>query len=266
MGDVLVFDLETKKAFQEVGGHSRAADLGVSVAGVYSYLRGQFHTFREEQLPQLQRWFEQADLLIGFNSKSFDNAVLQPYFSLNLTRIPHLDILEEIHRTLGHRLKLDSVAQATLLESKSGDGLEAILMYHRGEWEKLEKYCLQDVKVTRDLYEYGRRHGNLWYTDSGRPTPIPVRWGAPTSIADVVGQAHQLNQHLELEVLGDGSSPRSGSGAAGRTKRTFEVRQLLPDAIRGYDHAAGREASILLRNIFSAKIIGRVAGIQPRLL
>ena len=256
MGDILVFDLETKKAFQEVGGHDRAAELGVSMAGVYSYQRDQFRAWREEQLPELQHWFEQADLLIGFNSKSFDNTVLQPYFSLNLTRIPHLDILEEIHKTLGHRLKLDSVAQATLLEGKSGDGLEAILMFHRGEWEKLEKYCLQDVKVTRDLYEYGRRHGHLWYIESGKPTPIPVRWSGPKTVSDVVTEAHQLNHHLELELLGEGQ----------RQKRTFEVRQLLPESIRGYDHTTAREMTVLLKNIFSAKIIGRVTGIQTRLL
>jgi hypothetical protein len=257
MGDVLVFDLETKKAFQEVGGQANAAALGVSVVGVYSYLRSAFHTFREEQLPELQRWLEQTDLLIGFNSKSFDCTVLQPYMNIDLRRIPHLDILEEIHRTLGHRLKLDSVAQATLLEGKSGDGLEAILMYHRGDWEQLEKYCLQDVKVTRDLYEYGRYHGRLWYTESGKPTPIPVRWGAPQTVADVVTQAHRDGSHLELEVLGEPEASR---------RRTFEVRKLLPEVVAGWDHTAGREATWPLRNIFSAKIINRVAGIQTRLL
>ncbi len=257
MGDVLVFDLETKKAFQEVGGHANAAALGVSVVGVYSYQRGTFHTFREERLPELQRWMEQADLLIGFNSKSFDCTVLQPYMSTDLRKIPHLDILEEIHRTLGHRLKLDSVAQATLLEGKSGDGLEAILMYHRGDWEQLERYCLQDVKVTRDLYEYGRRHGRLWYTESGKPTPIPVRWGAPQTVADVVERAHASGSHLELEVLGEPEA---------RRRRTFEVRQLLPDAVRGWDHTASREATWPLKNLFSAKLVERAVGIQTRLL
>jgi hypothetical protein len=106
------------------------------------------------------------------------------------------------------------------------------------------------------LYEYGRRHGKLWYTESGKPTPIPVRWAGPKTIGDVVAEAHQLNHHLELEVLGEGQ----------RTKRTFEVRQLLADSIRGYDHTEGREVAVPLRNIFSAKIIGRVTGIQSRLL
>lgn len=257
MGDVLVFDLETKRAFQEVGGHANAAALGVSVVGVYSYQRRSFHTFREEQLPELERWMQAAELLIGFNSKSFDCTVLQPYMSADLRRIPHLDILEEIHRTLGHRLKLDSVAQATLLEGKSGDGLEAILMYHRGDWEDLERYCLQDVKVTRDLYEYGRRHGRLWYTESGRPTPIPVRWGAPQTVADVVGRAHADGSHLEVEILGEPPELR---------RRTLEVRQLLPDAVRGWDHTASREVSWPIKNIFSAKPVDRVAGIQTRLL
>lgn len=259
MGDILVFDLETKKAFQEVGGHNHAADLGVSIVGLYSYQQNLFKTFREHQLDELQRWLEHADLLIGFNSKSFDCTVLQPYVNINLSRIPHLDILEEIFKTLGHRLKLESLAQATLLEGKSGDGLEAILYYHRGEWEKLASYCLQDVKMTRDLYEYGRRHGQLWYTDSGRLTPILVRWRGPKTIAEIIKEAHDQNQHVEIECLGENSN--NGE----RLRHSFEIRQLINNLARGWCHTTSRELSMPIKNIFSAKIINRVAGIQTRL-
>lgn len=259
MGDILVFDLETKKAFQEVGGQHRAADLGVSVVGVYSYQQNIFQTFREGQLDELQRWLDKTDLLIGFNSKSFDCTVLQPYLNINLARIPHLDILEEITKALGHRLKLDSVAQSTLLEGKSGDGLEALLYYHRGEWEKLEQYCLQDVRITRDIYEYGRRHGQLWYTDGGRLTPIPIRWQGPKTVQEIIKEAHDGNSHLEVECVGE----RDPQGH--RLKRTFEVRQLMHNLAKGWCHTTSRELSLPIKNIFSAKIISRVAGIQPRL-
>lgn len=259
MGDILVFDLETKKAFQEVGGHDQAAQLGISVVGVYSYEQNKFLTFREERLNELQRLFEKAGLLIGFNSKSFDCTVLQPYFSIDLRRIPHLDILEEITKTLGHRLKLDSVAQSTLLEGKEGDGLEAILYYHRGEWEKLEHYCLVDVRVTRDVYEYGRRHGHIWYTDSGRLTPIPVRWQGPKTVSTILKEAHDNNYHLELECLGE----RGQDGE--RIKHTFEIRRLNQDTAKGWCHTTSKELTLPIKNIFSVKIIDRISGVQPRL-
>ena len=30
--------------------------------------------------------------------------------------------------------------------------------------DKLKKYCLEDVKITRELYEYGAAHNELFFT------------------------------------------------------------------------------------------------------
>lgn len=260
MGGKLVFDLETKKTFQEVGGQRAADRLGISLVGVYSYERQQFKTFREAELGELGRWMAEAELIIGFNSKAFDNAVLQPYLSLDLSRLPHLDILEQVTASLGHRLKLDTLAQGTLLEEKAGDGLDAILYYQRGEWDKLEYYCLKDVQITRDLYEYGQRHSQLWFPDSGRLLPVPIRWGSTPTVADTLQQALQTQQHVEVQYLGDAS--RLGQ----RPTRTFEVRQLVGDQVRGWCHTTARELNVPVRTIFNARLIGRVNGIQGKLL
>ncbi|OGG32163.1 hypothetical protein A3I80_04620 [Candidatus Gottesmanbacteria bacterium RIFCSPLOWO2_02_FULL_40_10] len=37
---------------------------------------------------------------------------------------------------------------------KSGHGLMAINYFRQGDWQKLESYCLDDVRITRDLYSY----------------------------------------------------------------------------------------------------------------
>src|SRR3989338_10740091 len=125
-GDKLVLDLETKKSFEEVGGHHNSANLGVSLVGVYSYDQNKFRAFREEEFKELGEWLKSASLIIGFNSKSFDFTALQPYFRFKLAKLPHLDILEEIKHALGFRLKLDSVAQSTLEIGRSGSGLDAL--------------------------------------------------------------------------------------------------------------------------------------------
>ena len=163
MDKKIVFDLETKKTFDEVGGYTNNHLLGVTVCGVYEYITGKYRVYKESELGEMEKLFAQADLLIGFNSKSFDNVVLQPYFSnLDLNKVPHLDILEETTRVLGHRLKLESIAQSTLYEGKSGSGLDAIKYYREGDWDSLIKYCLDDVRVTKEVYEYGFRQGKLW--------------------------------------------------------------------------------------------------------
>lgn len=161
---LVVFDVETKKAFDEVGGYY-PAKLGVSIAGVYyrdtkageEWLRG----YREEEFPAMFKVFESVDLLVGYNSIQFDMPALSPYYVGDLLSLPNLDIMLELEKELSYRPGLDAVAKETLGVQKIGKGLDALRYYHDGEWDKLTKYCLRDVEVTRDLYDYGLKHGKL---------------------------------------------------------------------------------------------------------
>ena len=53
MRDTLVIDIETKKAFAEVGGEQNIRELGISVAGVYSYAGDAFFAYEEHELSKL---------------------------------------------------------------------------------------------------------------------------------------------------------------------------------------------------------------------
>src|SRR3989338_5789275 len=96
----LVLDLETQKSFDEVGGRDRNHLLKVSLVGVYSYPKNQYLSFTEDQIYRLQELIYEADLVIGFNIKNFDYAVLQPYIPFSLKDIPTLDILEEAEKLI----------------------------------------------------------------------------------------------------------------------------------------------------------------------
>jgi DEAD/DEAH box helicase domain-containing protein len=160
---LVVFDVETKKAFDEVGGFYPER-LGVSVSGVWYGEEGTTGTlrgFREEEFGEMFKIFEMADRIVGFNSIDFDIATLKPYYLGDLTKLPNFDILQEIEKKIGHRVKLDAVAKETLGIQKGGSGLDAITYFHNGEWDKLIKYCLQDVEITRDLYLHGLKTGEL---------------------------------------------------------------------------------------------------------
>jgi DEAD/DEAH box helicase domain-containing protein len=74
-------------------------------------------------------------------------------------------------------VSLDSLASATLGTGKTGDGLQAIRLFRAGEIQKLSDYCLADVRLTRDLYEYGAQHGELYYLKAGQRQRCPVSWG-----------------------------------------------------------------------------------------
>ncbi|MCE7898128.1 hypothetical protein DYH11_02860 [Candidatus Microgenomates bacterium CPR3] len=151
-----MFDVETKKAFDEVGGYY-PEKLGVSIIGTYwrDEASEEYVGYRENNFSPFWRKLEMADLVVGFNILSFDYATLKPYYTGSFTQFPSLDIMVEMEKHLGHRVALDAVAKETLGEQKNGHGLDAIRYYHEGDWESLEKYCLQDVKVTKELYDYG---------------------------------------------------------------------------------------------------------------
>lgn len=163
---IIVLDLETKKAFDEVGGRNNVGALGVSLVGVYSYRHNEYQAYWENDFPKLYSLLVSKPLVIGFNQRRFDLPVLQPYFKdFDLGTLPMVDILEDLTKTLGHRVKLDSVAEATLGVRKSGHGLDAIRYWNTGEHEKLQKYCLDDVKITKEIFEYGAKHGEILFMD-----------------------------------------------------------------------------------------------------
>lgn len=160
---LVVFDVETKKAFDEVGGFY-PEKLGVSISGVWygeEGTEGTLRGFREEEFPEMFKIFESADRIVGFNSIDFDMAALRPYYIGDLLKLPNFDILQEVEKKVGHRVKLDAIAKETLGIQKGGNGLDAITYFHEGNWEKLTKYCLEDVVITRDLYLHAVKTGQL---------------------------------------------------------------------------------------------------------
>lgn len=174
----LVIDVETKRSFEEVGGFHYVADLGVSVTVAYSYDTDSFLVFEEKDMPKLMEIMKKATRLIGFNIRRFDLPVLQPYASFPLKGQNFLDLMDDVKRHLGFFVSLDSLAQATLKRSKSGHGLDALRWYKHGEIEKIKKYCADDVAITRDLYEFGKKEGKVFATDkrSGELLKIPTTW------------------------------------------------------------------------------------------
>lgn len=160
----IILDVETKKTFDEVGGYFPDR-LGISFVGVcvregFSG-KGEMQEYFERDLPKLFPLLEEADVVIGFNIDGFDMPTFTPYYSGDISQIPTLDLLARIKSSAGHRISLDSVAQETLGAGKSGNGLDAIKYYQTQQWDKLSAYCLQDVAVTRDVYDYGLQKGNV---------------------------------------------------------------------------------------------------------
>jgi DEAD/DEAH box helicase domain-containing protein len=88
-----------------------------------------------------------------------------------------LDLLQEVERIVGHRLKLEDIAQATLGVGKTADGLDAIRWWREGKVLEIAKYCCFDVKVTRLVHEYGAANKKIFFNDRfGRKQSLDVDW------------------------------------------------------------------------------------------
>ena len=106
-------------------------------------------------------------MLIGFNSDHFDLPLLNKYYPGDLGNLKSLDLLNEIRNSCGRRMKLDQLAEGTLGKSKSGHGLDAITWWKNGEIEKVRDYCIDDVRITKELYDYARANNKLIFKEGG---------------------------------------------------------------------------------------------------
>lgn len=177
----VIFDIETKNTFAEVGTRDPTL-LDLSLVSIYDSETDTITSYLEENLGNLWPILERADVLVGFNSDHFDIPILNKYYPGDLNTIKSLDLLTEIRNSLGRRIGLDAIAEATLGIRKSGHGLQAIEWWRNGEIDKLIKYCEQDVKVTKAVYDFARENGFLQFrADDGlRKIPLDTSsWDTP---------------------------------------------------------------------------------------
>ncbi len=160
----VVFDLETQNTFADAGSND-PKDLSISVGCAYDSLTDTYTTVSIDELHKLWPVIEQADVLVGYNSNHFDIPLLNKYYPGDLTKFKSIDILASIRDSLGKRLRLDSVAQATIGAKKSGNGLMAIKWWREGDIASIKKYCKQDVKVTKEVFEYALANQKVFYKD-----------------------------------------------------------------------------------------------------
>jgi DEAD/DEAH box helicase domain-containing protein len=174
---VVVFDLETQRGADEVGGWGQTQRMGLALAVVYDATEAAWRVYRENGVDRLLLDLAMADRVIGFNIDRFDLRVLSAYCPWDLSRIRTLDLLSDLHRRLGFRLSLGHLAAANFGEAKGADGLRSLEWWRQGRVDLIERYCRQDVDLTRRLYERGRERGFLLYHDHAeRLVRVPVDW------------------------------------------------------------------------------------------
>ena len=181
--DTLVFDIETQNFFTDPGiGWDYFLALQIFPVGVYSYLYDKYEVFDEREISKLVELFDGAGRLVGFSMNRYDIPVLDFHFrrmdvpTPNIWEKERIDLLEEIEIALGQRISLSKLAEVNLGVKKELHGSEAIKLYGDGKIDELKKYCLNDVKLTKELYDLYRKKGELIVPDKKTGENVVVQF------------------------------------------------------------------------------------------
>ena len=255
MRETIVFDIETQRSFADVGGKENLPALGIAVLGAYFYSSDSFRAFEEHELKEFESLLKNTEHLIGFNIKLFDIPVLAPYVDERiLARIAVTDIFEDALNFLGHRVGLDGVARATVGAGKSGHGLEALEWFKAGRVEEVKKYCLDDVRLTRDVYEYGKKNGHILFESrgDGKIHSIPVSWGSEVKrpLIEVLEAALEKRKRLTIDYI----SSQNPDSLGFKKTRDIDVYAIKPSGdIEAYCHLRKDVRTFQLRRILRAE-------------
>lgn len=170
------YDVETQRSAEEVGGWGNVHLMKVAIAVSWSERDG-FRVWNEPSIPEFITYLSGFDRVVSFNGDGFDSKVLSFYGDVRVIQKKSLDILVDLKKILGHRLRLDSLAKATLGVGKTADGLLSLKWWKEGRVDEIIRYCQQDVQVLMDLVAFGRKNGFVRYAGkSGAPQIVSVRW------------------------------------------------------------------------------------------
>lgn len=176
MKDTIVIDIETSNTFADVGRDNFGA-LDISVVGIYSYNQDKYITYEAHELEMLGQVLQGTEMIVGFAISRFDLPVMAKHYDFDLFTIPRIDLLDEIELSSGKRISLQLLAEHNLGYGKSGTGLDAPILFEQGKIKELKEYCLQDVKVTKDLYELAKKQGHLYVPQrTDEPLKVPLDW------------------------------------------------------------------------------------------
>ena len=160
----ITFDIETYSP-----SNSRKIDTNefrVSVVGAYYSWLDKYVAFMEDDVKAFLETLKDADLVVGYNHIWFDLPVLQKYATFDLKQLTNYDLMLEFEKKAGFKAKLNDLCKANLGSEKT-DSYDSYSTYHlEGKWSELIDYCLNDVRLTEELFKMVQRGEKIRYEDA----------------------------------------------------------------------------------------------------
>jgi hypothetical protein len=194
----LIYDIEIKKGILGKGEEALAgyeycagwhdhANMGISCIGAYDYAEDRYRVFCEDNMHEFSEALDKADKIVGFNSVAFDNAVIAACWA-PVCKLPvgwqakSYDLLVEIWRAAGLSpafnykthggYGLDAVCERNFGTKKTGDGAKAPIFWQRGMIGNVIDYCLNDVRLTKQLLDKVQSNAPITCPKTGKALPV----------------------------------------------------------------------------------------------
>lgn len=199
----IIYDIEIIKAVPPYGNEPLQNDIdycagwqdhknmGISVVGCYDYAESRYRVFCADNFGEFIALFERSELAVGFNNIGFDDQVLGS--NVSEIKTPRYDLLSETWVAAGLAPKwgkaathggygLDAICKATFNEGKTGDGANAAIAWQRGKIGTVIDYCLQDIRLTKKLFDYAFTGNSIVDPKTGKSLILR----APTELNECV--------------------------------------------------------------------------------
>ena len=162
---MLFLDIETQNSWTR-GEQFPIDEMKISYTGVIDDDGTEIDVW-EDNMKKLLPLIQKTDMIVGYNIFGFDMPIIANYLGKEILELPQLDLMVAAYKALGFRPKLNALTTATFGESKIGNGADAVVYYATGQLDKLRAYCMEDVRLTKKLYEFGKNNGYVKYYDRG---------------------------------------------------------------------------------------------------
>lgn len=176
-----IFDTETLHTYDELGIVNKKdkipCNLKMAIGGILIYDTekdtDKYMFFVESQAHSMIELLKQSNFIIGHNIIRFDYPLIQQYTFENLSIILKnntFDTLIELEKYTGIWTSLDDLCERNLGYGKNEESIKIPSMWRNGEYEKVENYLRNDLKMTKEIYLYIKKNKRIKFMlkDYGR--------------------------------------------------------------------------------------------------
>lgn len=177
MTKILIYDCEIIKCIPSKNGYKKPgfdycagwndhANMGISLIGAWLSWDNSIRIYPQSAFDKFQEAVKQSDLIVGFNSISFDDKLCR---ANGIDIETDYDLLSEVWAAAGMPrqytygvtrpgYRLEDLAQANLGKGKSGSGELAPELWQRGKQSEVVRYLTDDILLTKAIFD---RRDNL---------------------------------------------------------------------------------------------------------